>query len=497
MAIIDNTLASQVDTFNPATPLAQAAQIQSAQDTNRQAQFKQAQLEMGSEARGLQPFVNTPEFPAKWAETADRLHAKGLLDDQSYQKWRNTPSPLVLKSMISATDDPALDFRKTEAVREQGNTDRSFGLQKTNADRNYLLAKRAADSRDDPTPDNFVEDKSAPGGYRPIGPADPSYIESVAAAKARAAASAPPESFEVNPAAATDPTQPKYRPVTGGPTDPNYLQSAAAAKAKIPRIVAPGEAIVDMGSGKESYKNSGGNGTLPDETADFAAEQILLGAKGVKTGYGRGAQGPENIAKIDAAVARKAKEQGLTAADLVQRGIDLVGDTSRERTAATQEGRMTAAGIEASGAIKLGLEASEKVPRTNWVPVNKAIQAYQAGTSDPYLKAFGAANLTIVNTYARAINPTGNGNVHDKVEAATKLLNEADGPEAYKAVAAQMQREIDLAHKSPAMARDSFRKERASRVGGAKPAAPDRFKQLTDTGLSKEEAYAKMHEEGY
>lgn len=130
---------------------------------------------------------------------------------------------------------------------------------------------------------------------------------------------------------------------------------------------------------------------------------------------------------------------------------------------------MTAAGIEASGAIKLGLEASEKVPRTNWVPVNKAIQAYQAGTSDPYLKAFGAANLTIVNTYARAINPTGNGNVHDKVEAASKLLNEADGPEAYKAVAAQMQREIDLAHKSPAMARDSFRKERAGRVGGSQP----------------------------
>lgn len=416
MAEIDNTLAAQVPQLNPATPLAEAAKIQNMQAEAQAAQYKQKQTEVGAEMRGVAPFVNTPEFPAKWGEAADRLLQSGVIDPQVHERIRNAPSPLMLKSIISQTEDPTLSFRKDEAVRDQKNQDFTHKIQ-----------LRTANRLDDPTPDGF----------------------------------------EANPDFGKAPDAPRYRPLSGGPNDLNYLQSAAAAKAKIPRIVAPGEAVVDMASGKETYKNAGGGGTLPDETADFAAEQILLGAKGVKTGYGHGAQGPENIAKIDAAVARKAKEQGLTAADLVQRGIDLVGDTSRERTAATQEGRMTAAGIEASGAIKLGLEASEKVPRYSWVPVNKAIQAFQAGTSDPYLKAFGAANLTIVNTYARAINPTGNGNVHDKVEAATKLLNEADGPEAYKAVAAQMQKEIDLAHKSPSMARDSFRQERASRVGAA------------------------------
>lgn len=448
MSMIDNTLAAQVPTFDPATPLAQAAKLQAAETENRQAQFKQAQLEIGSEARGLQTFVNTPEFPQRWAETADRLHAKGLLDDRAYSQWRNTPSPLLLKQMISSTDDPSLAFRKQEAVREQGNSDR-----------NYLLQKRTADRLDDPTPDGFEKN---------------------------------PDFGKVEGAG-------QYRPLQGGPQDPNYLQSAAAAKAKVPRVLAPGEAVVDMASGKETYKNAGTGGTIPDEVADFAADQILQGAKGVKTGYGRGAQGAENIAKIDAAVARKAKEQGLAASDLVQRGIDLVGDTSRERTAATQEAKMSAAGIEAQGAIKLGQEASDAVSRTKWVPVNKALQAYQANTSDPDLKRFGAANLTIINTYARAINPNGVGTVADK-EHAREMLSTADGPEAYNAVLGQLNKEIEMAHNAPVKARAGFRTERASRVGGGagKPPASDRFGQIMkENGGDKAAAYKTMQEEGY
>ena len=151
MAIIDNTLAAQVPTFDPATPLAQAAQLQKMQADAQAEKFKQNQVEMGSEMRGLQPFVNTPEFPAKWAESANRLLQRGVIDQQMHDQWANAPSPLLMKSIISKTEDPALSFRKEEAQREQKNTDRSFGLQKTNADRNYGLAARAAD-RADQTP---------------------------------------------------------------------------------------------------------------------------------------------------------------------------------------------------------------------------------------------------------------------------------------------------------------------------------------------------------
>lgn len=98
------------------------------------------------------------------------------------------------------------------------------------------------------------------------------------------------------------------------------------------------------------------------------------------------------------------------------------------------------------------------------MPVNKAIQAYQKNTSDPALRAFGAANTTIINTYARAINPNGVGTVADK-EHAREMLSTADGPDAYNAVLDQLSKEIEIAHQSPATARGAFKSERAQRMG--------------------------------
>jgi hypothetical protein len=147
MAIIDNTLAAQVPTFDPATPLAQAAKLQAADQEMRQNQFKQAQLELGSEARGLAAVQNSPEFPARWAEAADRMLQKGLLTPQAHAQWRNTPSPLLLKQMIAQTEDPTLSFQKDEAKRAQGNADRNFLLQKRAADRADEGAVDEADDR--------------------------------------------------------------------------------------------------------------------------------------------------------------------------------------------------------------------------------------------------------------------------------------------------------------------------------------------------------------
>lgn len=184
MAIIDNTLAAQVPTFDPATPLAQAAKLQGMETDNRAAQFKQAQLEMGAEARGLQTYVNTPEFAAKWGEAADRMYQKGLMDERSYKQWRNTPSPLLLKSLIAQTSDPTLDFRKAEAAREQANFDRQMSFkqgeaarEQGNTERELSIRENAALKRD--IPSGF--EPSPEGGLRPIvgGPADPKYKRTV------------------------------------------------------------------------------------------------------------------------------------------------------------------------------------------------------------------------------------------------------------------------------------------------------------------------------
>lgn len=465
MAIIDNTLAAQVPQFNPATPLMQAAKIQEAQAEAQANQYKQNQTEMGAEMRGLQPFVNTPEFPAKWREAADKLRQRGVINDQMHEQWANAPSPLLMKSIISKTEDPALSFRKDEAKREQGNTDRSFGLQKTNADRTYGLAARAADRADDPTPTDFEE----------------------------------------NPLAKTDPTQPSYRPLSGGPKDPNYLaataRAEAVAKGDAPRIVAPNESIVIPNSGEVKYENknraSSTESAIPEETLRLIAGRALAGEKGYKSGYGKGIQGPADIRAIDNMVSKMAGEQGLSSNDLVQRGIDLVGDTSRERTASNMEGKMTPASIEAHGAFKIAREAADNLPRTDFVPYNKLVQMGQAAWSDPRLKKVLVAYNTAVMTYSRAVNPSGVGTV-DSQQHAREILQAADGPEATKAAFDQLDREVEMAHASPAQARAGFKKERADRLGASsRPSAKDRFSQLTGTGLSKDEAYVKMHEEGY
>lgn len=203
MATIDNTLAAQVPQFDAAAPLAQVAKLQAAQQEQQQAQYKQAQLEIGSEARGLQAVANSPEFPQRWAEAADRMHANGLLDDRAYAQWRNTPSQLLLKQMIAQTEDPTLSFRKEEAARDQGNQNR-----------NFLLAQQRLKLAQDKTPEGF--EANPEGGLRPIagGPQDPNYLAAVEKTKTTKNL---PSGFELNPDGG-------LRPIVGGPADPAYLR---------------------------------------------------------------------------------------------------------------------------------------------------------------------------------------------------------------------------------------------------------------------------------
>jgi hypothetical protein len=120
--------------IDAATPLLTAAKLRQADTEARQSDMQMKQAAIGAEARGLVPFANRPEFPQKWAESVDRLHSQGLLDQRSYQQWRDNPSPLVLQQIIAQTSSPELQFRMEEAKRSQANANRSFGLLKQQAD---------------------------------------------------------------------------------------------------------------------------------------------------------------------------------------------------------------------------------------------------------------------------------------------------------------------------------------------------------------------------
>lgn len=191
MAIIDNTLAQQTPQFNLATTLQQGAQAQAAQDAVQAEQLKAQQNAIGAEMRGLTPFVNTPEFPQKWAQTMDGLLQNGVINQQAHDQWAKSPSPLMMKSIIAKTDDPAMAFRKDEAQREQGNTDRSFAANRSDTKFNQGIALRAA-NRADQTPLEAAQERAAAGEALGLEPGTPEYT---AYALGQSKGAAPPDNL--------------------------------------------------------------------------------------------------------------------------------------------------------------------------------------------------------------------------------------------------------------------------------------------------------------
>lgn len=229
-------------------------------------------------------------------------------------------------------------------------------------------------------------------------------------------------------------------PIKGGPADPEHIAIVAKAKTT--------------------------GGLLPDDTADFLAERILAGDAKALTNLGRGAQGAENVIKVQTMASRKAAERGMNPSDILAKVAEQSGLTAQQRTFGTQVARMAVNSTEAEGAIQQGLEVSQKVPRSKFVPINKLVQMAEGNISDPDLLEFRAANLAIINTYARAISPTGVPTVHDKEEA-MKVVSTATSPEAYQRVMARMLKEIEIAHKAPLKAKEEMERIRKS---GATPA---------------------------
>lgn len=107
------------------------------------------------------------------------------------------------------------------------------------------------------------------------------------------------------------------------------------------------------------------------------------------------------------------------------------GGQSGARTEATRAANLDIIINSAKAAIPQALAASAALPRGEFVPVNKAIQSYQAGTSNPQLTAFAIANLQLAELWARAMNPTGVMREGDR-ELALSKLSTATSPEAYK-----------------------------------------------------------------
>lgn len=223
-----------------------------------------------------------------------------------------------------------------------------------------------------------------------------------------------------------------YEPIPGGPADPTILRSQAEAK----RVA---------------------NAVLDDDTIHDMADQYLAGDRTVMQNLGRGAQGAENIVKLRQAIAQHARSAGVDPAGIVNKFNEQAGALAGQRTVGARAANISLAANEANNMIPIALEASDKLPRTQYMPWNQMVQTVQKGTSSPELASFVAATNSLVNSYVRAVSPSGVPTDAMR-QHAYDMLNAAQGPEAYKAVVATMQKEMQAALQAPGQVKAELRK---------------------------------------
>lgn len=243
--------------------------------------------------------------------------------------------------------------------------------------------------------------------------------------------------------------------IPGGPADPAYIQLAEAKK-KDPTgnytLGKGGEIVRNNPDGTVTvvHKNQEAGtdaASIDDKTAKLLAERVLMGDTKALTGLGRGAQGAANILKIHKMASDIADEKGIDAKGVLNNVAQQAGLVSSARALGTKETHFGVAEKAMEESLPLAQAASDAVPRTDWIHLNKLIQAGQTEHANPLLKRFLIATDTAAKDYARTINPTGALRESD-IEYARKILSTADGPEAYRAALDQLRMEAGVMHRA-------------------------------------------------
>lgn len=234
--------------------------------------------------------------------------------------------------------------------------------------------------------------------------------------------------------------------------------------------------ILSGGTGRAGGKAGGGAGglepTLNDESLRFMAEQYLAGDKSVFTNLGRGAQGSANVTALRRAITNVAAEKGMSPRDTALAVQEFMGLGAAQRALGTRAASFGMAKAEADEMADLVTQSSEAYGRTQFMPVNKALNAFETNTGDTKIREFGAAINSFINAYARAISPTGTVTVNDK-EHAREMLSTADSHQQVVAIIGQLKKEMAAAGKAPGVVKEQLRSGfREPPAGNAPAAAP-------------------------
>jgi hypothetical protein len=265
-----------------------------------------------------------------------------------------------------------------------------------------------------------------------------------------------PTGFERNPEYGKVEGATPYRFMGGGPQDPAFQARVAAetakAKGDLPTVMGAGSSVIIPNKAAEGaiFTNKTVDGGLTGDALDIRAAQWNNGDyEGATKNVGRGAQGGATLAAIANRAAEKLIEQGHTpqqAAELTSQNMQKfrasgIYQNTESRTGANREANLNIILKAADAAIPAALEASDKLGRTGWVPLNQIIQKGQVMASNPELRQFGMANLQLAEHWARAMNPTGVMRESDR-DMALHFLSLADSPSTYRASVGQLKTQI-------------------------------------------------------
>lgn len=229
-------------------------------------------------------------------------------------------------------------------------------------------------------------------------------------------------------------------------SDPLVIVQGADGK---PTYVPKSEAIGQT-PGKAS---DAGSGSFTPETLSFTARQYLKGDRQAAQGFARNATA--RIA-LQNAIVEEAGKQSMSPEQLAAQMADFAGTVAGSRTVGQRGANISLSATEAQEMIGIVRETSGKFDRTNFVPWNKVLRAYETNTGSPEIAAFGASLNALVNVYARAIAPSGTPTVSDK-EHAREILNSVQSPQQVDAVLGIINRELEIAKKAPGTVRAATR----------------------------------------
>lgn len=218
---------------------------------------------------------------------------------------------------------------------------------------------------------------------------------------------------------------------------------------------------------KETASNKAANAAaFTPEALIFTARQYLTGDRQAALGFARS---PTARVALQNSIVDEAAKMGLSPEQTAAKMAEFSGTVAGSRTVGQRAANISLAATEANEMIDIVRDSSSKFPRSQFVPFNTALRAYETGTGDPEIAAFGASVNALVNVYARAINPTGVPTVSDK-EHARAVLNTVQSPEQVDAVLGIIRKELEIAKKAPTQVRESIKQSIAPSI--APPIAP-------------------------